>query len=331
VACITFGLLPAVHLSRTNQLQAMSARGSNASRGASRLRASLVVGQLVLATLLLVGAGLLSHSFIRLSTFNKGYDPNHVLAFNLLFPDQYSSARKAGTIETLLTRFRINPGVRSAGFARHGLLIGEELYIGRWVPPGRTLDEMRDARIRVRSVSDGFLTAMGVPVIEGRDLTWDDFETIFTINTKGNYPEKYKPEKERSLHRELMENMRDKNWIRVTILRFDEQAVAFDYGFTVNGRLEDWRTGFDLSYADWGSGTLLLYFQLKYMFTEKYQDLDFLRGEYNYKDKWVPARREFVELRIIPSHKLSARLALIWLPNIWQWIKSKRKQNPDKE
>ena len=95
IASIVFALLPALHLSRTNQLQVMSARGSNASRGAARLRASLVVGQLVLATLLLVGAGLLSHSFIRLSTFNKGYDPNHVLAFNLLFPDSYSSARKA--------------------------------------------------------------------------------------------------------------------------------------------------------------------------------------------------------------------------------------------
>ncbi len=60
------------------------------------------------------------------------------------------------------------------GFARHGLLIGEELYIGRWVPPGRTVEEMRDARIRVRSVSDGFLTAMGVPILQGRALLPND-------------------------------------------------------------------------------------------------------------------------------------------------------------
>jgi len=171
IASVTFGILPAWQLSRTNHLQAFAARGSAASRGASRLRAALVVGQLVLATILLVGAGLLSTSFVRLSTFNKGYDPSRVLAFNLLFPDHYSSARKGETIEALLNRFRTNPGVQAAGFARHGLLIGEELYIGRWLPPGRTLDEMRDARIRVRSVSDGFLTAMGVPVIDGRDLS----------------------------------------------------------------------------------------------------------------------------------------------------------------
>lgn len=171
IACVVFGLLPALHLSRTNHLQAMTMRGSNASRGAARVRASLVLGQLVLATVLLVGAGLLANSFIRLSTFNKGYDPTHVLAFNLLFPDQYSTARKAETIETLLNRFRSKPGVRAAGFARHGLLIGEELTIGQWIPPGRSLETMRGERIRVRCVSDGFLTAMGVPILGGRDLS----------------------------------------------------------------------------------------------------------------------------------------------------------------
>ena len=180
-ASVTFGILPAWQLSRTHHLQAFAARGSAASRGASRLRASLVVGQLVLATILLVGASLLTTSFVRLSTFNKGYDPSRVLAFNLLFPDRYSSVRKAETIEELLHRFRSNRGVQAAGFARHGLLIGEELYIGRWVPPGRTLDEMRDARIRVRSVSDGFLTAMGVPVIAGRDLSPEDNATAPTV------------------------------------------------------------------------------------------------------------------------------------------------------
>jgi predicted permease len=178
IACGLFGLIPALLLSRTNHLHALGSRSGNmislggaASAGPSHLRSALVVGQLVLATVLLVGAGLLINSFVRLSTFNKGYDPKNVLAFNLLFPDQYSTARKAETIATLLDRFRSKPAVRAAGFARHGLLIGEELFIGNWVPSGRSLDEMRKERIRVRSVSDGFLTAMGVPILGGRDLS----------------------------------------------------------------------------------------------------------------------------------------------------------------
>jgi putative ABC transport system permease protein len=172
ITCIAFALLPALNLSRVNQLQTLAGRGTGATGHAARLRSLLVVGQLALATTLLVGAALLVGSFARLSTFDKGYDAANVLAFNLLFPDQYSTARKGEVIETLLGRFRANPEVRAAGFARHGLLIGEELYVGTFVPPGRTREEMRG--IRTRSVSDGFLTAMAVPILEGREFSPED-------------------------------------------------------------------------------------------------------------------------------------------------------------
>jgi putative ABC transport system permease protein len=164
-------VLPALTLSRTSHAAVMGARGSSAGRGESRLRGVLVVGQLVMATVLLICAGLLAHSFIKLSGVNSGYDPNNVLAFNLLLPNQYSITQKAATIEQLLTRLRTVPAVQAAGFARHGLLIGEEILLGTFVPPGRTLDEMRSTRTRFRTVSDGYLTAMGVPMLDGRDLT----------------------------------------------------------------------------------------------------------------------------------------------------------------
>ena len=171
ITSLMFGLLPAFQLSRSHGMESMGSRGGGASRAESRLRSALTLAQLVMATVLLTGAALLVHSFITLAAFNKGYDPANVLAFNLLFPDTYSTARKGETIETLLTRFRSNPGVRAAGFARHGLLIGEELYIGRFVPPGKTLADVNTMGTRTRSVSDGFLTAMGVPILQGRDLS----------------------------------------------------------------------------------------------------------------------------------------------------------------
>jgi putative ABC transport system permease protein len=182
-----FGVLPALQLSRTNHLRAMGVRGGGSSRNESRLRSALVVGQLVLATALLVGAGLLTHSFIKLSTVNKGYNASNVLAFNLLFPDQYSTVRKAETIQTVLDRLRGTANVRSAGFARHGVLITEELSLGTFVPQGRTLDDLRKdpLRSRVRSVSDGYLTAMGVPVLSGRELDANDNATaqpVIVIN-----------------------------------------------------------------------------------------------------------------------------------------------------
>jgi putative ABC transport system permease protein len=174
LTCFTFGLLPALQLSRADHLRAMGSRGGGWSRGEARLRAALTLAQVAMATVLLTGAALLAHSFVRLSTFNKGYDPTHVLAANLLFPDDYSTARKGETIDALLTRFRSNPGVLAAGFARHGLLIGEELYLGSFVPPGKTISEVEKIGTRTRSVSDGFLTAMGVPILHGRDLSPGD-------------------------------------------------------------------------------------------------------------------------------------------------------------
>jgi len=173
---VIFGVLPAMHLSRTGHGAAMSVRGSGAPHG-SRIRAALSVSQLTMATMLLVCAGLLARSFLGLTNVNNGYEPSHVLAVNLLFPDQYSVARKAETISTLLMRFRALADVRAAGFSRHGLLIGEELFVGRFVSASQSGGSQQNERIRLRSVSDGFLSAMGVPVLAGREFTANDGAT----------------------------------------------------------------------------------------------------------------------------------------------------------
>ena len=172
---VLVGVLPALHLSRAGQSAVLGSRGGAARAGSPRLRAALVVGQLALATVLLTGAGLLIHSFWRITGASKGYDPSRVVALQLLLPDQYSTPRRAETIDTMLARLRQLPGISAVGFARHGVLIGEELTIGTFVPRGRSVEEMRalPARPRVRSVSDGFLTAMGVAALDGRDFMSD--------------------------------------------------------------------------------------------------------------------------------------------------------------
>jgi putative ABC transport system permease protein len=173
ITSIASGLLPALHMGRAASLHAaLRSRGAGSGRGESRIRAGLVIGQLALATVLLVGAGLLLHSFIKLSTVERGYDPSNVLAFQLVFPPEYSVAEKADTIDDVLLRIRAIPGVEAAGFTRAGILIGESLTIGSFVPPGRTVDQMRADQMRplIRAVGAGYLTAVGARVLDGRDL-----------------------------------------------------------------------------------------------------------------------------------------------------------------
>src|SRR5580765_2427074 len=118
ITSLVFGVLPALHVSRTDSLHAMGSRGGGPGRGESRMRTVLVVGQLVMATVLLVSAGLLIRSFVKLSRVDRGYDPANVLAFQLVLPTDYAVARKADTIEAVLARLRSAPGVESAGFTR---------------------------------------------------------------------------------------------------------------------------------------------------------------------------------------------------------------------
>ena len=173
ITSLVFGVLPALHLSRTNHLHAMGSRGSGTGRGESRMRAALVVGQLVLATVLLVGAGLLTHSFVKLSTFDKGYDPSNVLAFNLLFPDRYRSPERLKP-SRLCSRGFVGPERAVGGLLAPRAAHRRGAFMGRSCRRGEHWMRCAARATRVRSVSDGYLTAMGVPVLDGRELETGD-------------------------------------------------------------------------------------------------------------------------------------------------------------
>jgi putative ABC transport system permease protein len=164
VAVITtfaFGLLPALRLSRSNQLQAIG----------SRAGPILVVGQLAMATVLLVAAALLSASFFNLARVEKGYNPDSVLAFQLVLPGEYPTARKAESIEAVLSAIRAIPGVAAAGFAYAGILIGVQDTVGSFVPSG-TPPEPREQqdRPRLKTLSAGYFESTGVTLLDGRLL-----------------------------------------------------------------------------------------------------------------------------------------------------------------
>ena len=185
VASVLFGVLPAWQLSRVSQLQALGNRSSGGSRRDTHARTVLVLSQLVLATVLLVAAGLLINSFISLSRVEKGYDPSNVVAFQLVLPADYATERKAATIESLLAALRNRPEVAHAGFAYAGILLGLQDTVGTFVPPGRTFEEMQaedaPSKPRLKSLSPGYLESMGVPLLSGRYLDERDGTGPFTV------------------------------------------------------------------------------------------------------------------------------------------------------
>lgn len=172
---VLFGLAPAIQASRADIRQATIPRiGRPAGEG--RLRSALVVGQLTMATVLLIGAALLIRSFVRLSDVDTGYDPDGVLAFQLVLPEDEQTARKAAAIEEILARLRASPDIEVAGFSNAGALVGLVDRSGYFVPPGRSAEEMRqDPRTpQVRSISGDYLRAMGIPLIAGRTFSLGD-------------------------------------------------------------------------------------------------------------------------------------------------------------
>ena len=175
ITALVVGALPALRMSRTDCAQVMNYRGAGgqggARRGDTRARSVLVVAQMMVATMLLVGAGLLINSFSRLARVNPGWNASGLLMFNLVMPQDYSTARKAELINALLTELRQQPDVRGVGYTYAGPLLGIVDTVGTFVPPGRTPDEMRanpQDNPHTRAVSYDYLQTMGARLVSGR-------------------------------------------------------------------------------------------------------------------------------------------------------------------
>jgi putative ABC transport system permease protein len=174
ITALIVGALPAFRMSRTDYAQVMNYRGAGGQGGArradTRARSVLVVAQMIVATMLLVGAGLLINSFNRLARVDPGWNASGLLMFYLVMPQDYPTARKAALIDTLLTELRRQPDAQGVGYTYAGPLLGIVDTFGVFVPPGRTPEEMRGNpdNPHIRAVSHDYLQTMGARLVSGR-------------------------------------------------------------------------------------------------------------------------------------------------------------------
>jgi putative ABC transport system permease protein len=167
---LLFGLAPALQSSRLDLNEVLKEGGRNASASAGhRLRSAMVVTEIALALVLLVGAGLMMKSLLRLLQTNVGFKTDNLLTMTVVLPaGKFTEANQIINVhQQLQERVQSLPGVSSAGTVDILPLNGgntTRFFIdGDPVPPpGKEIE----ANIRV--VSDTYFKTLGVPMIGGR-------------------------------------------------------------------------------------------------------------------------------------------------------------------
>jgi predicted permease len=183
---LIFGLLPALQLPALAVHAALkdTSRGSTVGKTHTWIRGTLVVSEIAFACVLLVGAGLLIRSFIRVLDVNLGFQPERAAAVRVDPSQQYSTrAQQNAYFDEVLRRIRDVRGIDAAG-------LSDALPLGRnrgWGVRAKGHDykpgEYPDAFVRV--VSDGYLRSLGISLRTGRDFTERDTpqtEEVIIIN-----------------------------------------------------------------------------------------------------------------------------------------------------
>ena len=175
VTGIVFGLVPALHAAKPDLNEALKEglRGSMGSASGKRTRSVLVVVEVALSLVLIIGAGLMIKSFLRLQQMNIGFNPDHVLAVSVSLPSsRYPEDRQqVAFFQEALERLQSLPGIQSAG-ATTGLPLTLDIHGSDFRIEGHPEPEAgKEMIINTRSVSPGYFRTLGISLIKGRDFS----------------------------------------------------------------------------------------------------------------------------------------------------------------
>jgi predicted permease len=185
-AAILFGLAPGLRMSSGNLQEVLKDSGPGLSNGRKRdrLRSTLVITEIALACVLLVGAGLLLRSFLRVLDTELGFEPSHAAAISVDYDDGGNAAKRTAIWQEITSRGLMIPGVEFAGISDN-LPMSRNRSWGIAAKGEQRIDNKDFLPIFVYIVSPGYLKAMGMRLIEGRDLSWDDLSNnrnVIVIN-----------------------------------------------------------------------------------------------------------------------------------------------------
>lgn len=172
-SAVLFGTAPGLRMSGGNLQEVLKDSGASSGRKHNRIRSTLVITEIALACVLLVGAGLLLRSFLRVLDIDLGFEPGRAAAISVDYDDGGNAAKRAAIWQEIVRRTSLIPGVEAVG-------ISDNLPMSRnrsWGIAAKG-EEKRDALgyvpVFVYIVSPGYLKAMGMRLMEGRDISWED-------------------------------------------------------------------------------------------------------------------------------------------------------------
>jgi predicted permease len=173
-----FGALPAMRLSSANASIALraSGRGIRSSTGSDRLRSVLVIMEIAFSLLLLIGAGLLIQSFIRLNAVRPGFDAAHALSMSVtLRPPLYRGPKQwAALFDILPARIEGLPGVESAGATSSLPLSGTGGWSAIEVEGFPRNPDQPELQSDQRSATPDYFRTLRIPLLAGRYFTGRD-------------------------------------------------------------------------------------------------------------------------------------------------------------
>ncbi len=171
------GTLPAVRAGRSDLNDALKEGGRGDGAIGVGTRRLLIVCEVALSLVLLMGAGVMVQSLLALRHVDTGFDPNNVLTMDVtLVETRYPTpAHRSSFFDAALQRIRALPGVESAGTIDDLPLVdgsSQTLDLEGYPP------QHDPVAVQVRQINPGYLRAMRIPVLRGRDIVQSDAEVL---------------------------------------------------------------------------------------------------------------------------------------------------------